>query len=588
MEEANEQMPLDFVEKDSEKNIQGKRKISKRFTGRTTGTLRLISLVTMAMKKTNFEEDSTKTFKLTVEKLKNYFSLNEIQVILFCSLFTLYFDNTGRPVSFYNISDFYNCNPLVPLQYYPELAGIIERGILEEVEHEDSTYGKPFYKVPDFVVDAILSEKPIPPAEIQQLRTMQTFLRQVERAGDSRVDNGQKIGMLYSAIEAKEKSHKNVKTIENVKKVLQKIQDRAILYDIAVGMVNHINTEVDLMVLVNRNTDDSTSRQQILESFMDESHVLFSLELVQFENKASIMDSTVSLTDKAFELLLGEEGKFYQKKIGDKQLHAPEKIQEKELFYMEENAREIEKLTNAIFDDNFKNLQKRLLEKKMPRGICTIFYGEPGTGKTETVYQMARKTNRAILHVDIGSMRSQWYGETEQKFSKLFSDYKKLCESAEKNDKPAPILLFNEADAIFGKRVEIVSQGGGGRVDNTIQNILLEEMEKLPGILIATTNLEGNLDSAFERRFLFKVKFQKPDTSVKTKIWKSNLPHLSENEAKTLAKDFPFSGGEITNIVRKVALDEILTGKTTPFDEIVLYCKSEKIKSGKTSVGFKN
>ena len=149
MEEANEQMPLDFVEKDSEKNIQGKRKISKRFTGRTTGTLRLISLVTMAMKKTNFEEDSTKTFKLTVEKLKNYFSLNEIQVILFCSLFTLYFDNTGRPVSFYNISDFYNCNPLVPLQYYPELAGIIERGILEEVEHEDSTYGKPFYKVPE-------------------------------------------------------------------------------------------------------------------------------------------------------------------------------------------------------------------------------------------------------------------------------------------------------------------------------------------------------------------------------------------------------------------------------------------------------
>lgn len=574
-------------DEDKDGPAKSRRPREGRFTGRTQGTLRLISIIAVAMKKSNFLPDGTRSFTNAVERLCGYLSLNETQVILFASLFTFYYDSGERPVAFMGIADFYSCNPLAVLQYQPEIPAILERGILEEVESEDSNVTRPYYKVPQFVTDAILADRPIPPADEHRVRTVQTFLRQVERAGDVRVDSSQKIQTLYSIVEAKERSHKNVATLANVKKLLPDVADRTILYDIAAGMVNHINTEVDLMVLINRSTDESSARQAVLEQFMGETHVLFALELVQFENKASMMDSTVSLTDKAFGLLLGEEGKFYQKKLGDKQLRRPDKIQEKELFYMEENAREVEKLTAALDDENLRRLQSRLEERKLPRGICALFYGEPGTGKTETVYQMARKTNRPVMHVDIGSMRSQWYGETEQKFSKLFNDYRKMCESAEKGGEPAPILLFNEADAIFGRRIEISSQGGGGRVDNTIQNILLEEMERLRGILVATTNLEGNLDGAFERRFLFKVKFQKPDSEVKAKIWRSNLGWLTEEQARLLAREFPFSGGEITNIVRKVALDEILGGSVPPFEDVLSYCRSEKIRSGRADVGFR-
>lgn len=557
------------------------------FTGRTSGILSSISTIVISLRKSNFMPPDTKVFGDSVEKLKAYLGVNEIQAVIFASLFTMYFDNTGRPVSYYTLADFYQCNPLIVMQSHGELELLVERGYIEECDPPDDVYSRPFYKIPAYVVDAVVANKTVPPRETQENLTIQTFIHQVEKLGDKRADSGAKIQTLYDSVKSKERAHKNVKTLANVKKLLPDIQDRTLLYDVAAGMINHINTEVDLMVLVNRNTDESAGRQALLSSFMDETHVLFAKELVQFENKASMMDSTVSLTDKAFELILGDEGKFYQKKVGDKQLKSPEKIQEKELFYMPENEAEVGKLTNSLMKDNLSALQQRLAERKLPKGICALFYGEPGTGKTETVYQMARKTGRAVFHVDIGNMRSQWYGETEQKFSKLFSDYRKMCESAEKGSGLFPILLFNEADAIFGKRVEIQSNGGG-RVDNTIQNILLEEMERLPGILIATTNLEGNLDAAFERRFLFKVKFAKPNADVKSKIWKSNLGWLTDEQARKLALDFSFAGGEIANIVRKITMDEILTGKVPPFETVLEYCRTEKIQSGKATVGFKS
>lgn len=554
----------------------------------TKGILSHISSIIVILKKMNFTIDTWVPLDEPVGKLCEYLGTEDrMAAILFASVFTMYHDNLARPVCFNSIADFYQCNPLIVLQYKGKMKWLLEKGCIEEVDSPDDMSTSEYYRIPGYVSDAVIDDKPIPEAVDTKSRNINTFIQQIEKIGDRRMDNGGKIQVLYDGIESKEREHKNVESLENVKKVLPNIRDRALFYDVAAGMMNHMNSEVELMILVNRNSDETTGRQFIANSFMDESNVLFTRELVQFENKASMMDSTVSLTDKAFDLLLGEiEGRFYHKKVSDKQMKTPDKIQEKELFYMPENEKEIRKLYESFKNENLKNLQARLEERKLPKGICVMFYGEPGTGKTETVYQMAKKTDRPIFHVDIGSMRSQWYGETEQKFSKLFTDYKKMCESATKNDEPLPILLFNEADAIFGKRVE--NAQNGGRVDNTIQNILLEEMERLPGILIATTNIEGNLDKAFERRFLFKIKFAKPNAEIKAKIWKSNIEWLGDGEAAKLASEFPFSGGEIANVVRKITMDEILSGERTPFEQIVEYCRTEKIQSGSSTVGFKS
>ena len=149
-----------------------------------------------------------------------------------------------------------------------------------------------------------------------------------------------------------------------------------------------------------------------------------------------------------------------------------------------------------------------------------------------------------------------------------------------------PILFFNEADAIINKRTENVERSVD-KMDNAMQNIILQEIEDLEGILIATTNLTANLDKAFERRFIFKVEFCKPDTEVKTKIWSSMLNDISIDDARQLASRFDFSGGQIENIARKRTVDYILTGKIASLDEIEGYCRAELLNGKeRRHIGF--
>lgn len=257
-------------------------------------------------------------------------------------------------------------------------------------------------------------------------------------------------------------------------------------------------------------------------------------------------------------------------------------IKEKSLFFNTSEQEQIERLTSLLSTENLPSVQERLEEQGMRKGFACLFYGAPGTGKTETVLQIARQTGRDIMQVDIAGLRDKWVGESEKNIKEVFARYRNLCQTCE----VMPILFFNEADAIINKRTENVEHSVD-KMDNAMQNIILQEIEDLDGILIATTNLTSNLDKAFERRFLYKVEFHKPDTDVKTKIWRSMLKDISADDARQLASHFDFSGGQIENIARKRTVDYILSGKFASLDEIEGYCRAELL-SGKErrSIGF--
>ena len=265
----------------------------------------------------------------------------------------------------------------------------------------------------------------------------------------------------------------------------------------------------------------------------------------------------------------------------------PDKIREKELFYSTKVAEQVDKLASSLQEENLLGIQKRLAEHKMPVGISAILYGESGTGKTETVYQIARKSGRPVYHVNIGDILSEWHNATEKKIGELFVQYQKMVEQCRARNEPMPICLFNEADVIFGRRLNPPRQAVEIS-ENRTQNILLEQMERMEGILIATTNMEGNLDDAFSRRFLFKIKLEKPDLQVQKKIWRDKLNWLSDESAHKLADSYHFSGGEIDNIAKKAIMEEILRGKPATIGDLEEYCKVEKLgKSGSTRpVGF--
>lgn len=112
-------------------------------------------------------------------------------------------------------------------------------------------------------------------------------------------------------------------------------------------------------------------------------------------------------------------------------------------------------------------------------------------------------------------------------------------------------------------------------------------MEDLEGILIATTNLTGTLDKAFDRRFLFKVEFTKPSTEAKAAIWLDKLPHLDRKDAYQLAHDFDFSGGQIENIARKCEIEYILSGKMPSLEDLIGFCREEGInRNNRPKIGF--
>lgn len=216
-------------------------------------------------------------------------------------------------------------------------------------------------------------------------------------------------------------------------------------------------------------------------------------------------------------------------------------------------------------------------------GFACLFYGAPGTGKTETVLQLARQTGRDIIQVNISEVKSMWVGESEKNVKAIFERYRKLVRVSANT----PILLFNEADAIIGKRRTNVSHSVDS-MENTMQNIILQEMETLDGIMIATTNLADNMDKAFERRFLYKVRFDSPSKEARRHIWKSILPQLSEQLIAQLSDKYDLSGGQIENIARKYDVDSILYGEDQiDSRRIESYCQAEQISQQHSSIGFR-
>lgn len=258
-------------------------------------------------------------------------------------------------------------------------------------------------------------------------------------------------------------------------------------------------------------------------------------------------------------------------------------IKEKKLFYGEEEGRKVGTLRGLLSEERYAQVKKALSDKGMRTGFTCLFYGSPGTGKTETVYQLARETGRMIVSVDVTKIKDCFVGESEKNIKNLFDSYRDLVNSSD----VAPILLFNEADAVFGVRKEGATSAVD-KMENSIQNIILQEMESLDGILIATTNITDNLDKAFERRFLYKIKFGRPSKEARAKIWASMIPELSEDEALSLSENYDLSGGQIENICRKRTVQSILTGVEPTFEEIKAFCDDENISSAKVTrkIGF--
>lgn len=297
------------------------------------------------------------------------------------------------------------------------------------------------------------------------------------------------------------------------------------------------------------------------------------------ENREKIQVNETVLNELLADL--ADKGGMPKTIIPKDELIAHSDIRLKHMFYNDEEGEQIDRLTELLMPEKFAQVQERLRQKGRRSGICALFYGGPGVGKTETIRQIAKATGRDIFMVDM-AIKSKWIGESERNLKQIFKTYRSLVRESE----VAPILLFNEADAIFGRR--LVEESSSEKLNNALQNIILQEMEDLEGILIATTNMTESFDPAFERRFLYKVLFKKPTNVVKAKIWKSMVDDITDSDAESLAAEYSFTGGQIENITRKLDVDYILYGTSPDLEKIHFLCKSEGIRkeNNRKAIGF--
>ena len=260
-------------------------------------------------------------------------------------------------------------------------------------------------------------------------------------------------------------------------------------------------------------------------------------------------------------------------------------IEEKTLFYNDEDAGSVERLYRMAGEEEYRHIAGALKAHRLKAAVSGILYGGPGTGKTELVRQVARATRRNLLVVDASKTVGSYVGEAERNYRDLFRNFRYI----EAMSSRAPILFIDEADGILGKRIPDAASSRD-RFVNTVQNIILEELNDFEGILLVTTNLASNLDDAMDRRFLVKIEFHAPDERTRLKIWRSKLPQVSGEDLAVVAREFPFTGGHIDNVATRAIIESIMDGSdTVTLESLINYSKDESHFTNKDSrrrIGF--
>lgn len=218
----------------------------------------------------------------------------------------------------------------------------------------------------------------------------------------------------------------------------------------------------------------------------------------------------------------------------------------KDLILSKNTKKQLKDLENWL--NYHEKLQKHVkLGKRTRSGYRTLFYGPPGTGKTLTASLLGKSTNRPVFRIDLSLLISKYIGETEKNLSNIFK-------RAEHKDW---ILFFDEADALFSKRLE--TNNSNDRFANQEVAYLLQRIENYNGMVILASNLKKNIEDAFLRRFQSIVYFPKPEKIERKLIWKSVIPDdlpLSSNINKEkLVANYELSASQINNVVQACFID---------------------------------
>jgi hypothetical protein len=207
------------------------------------------------------------------------------------------------------------------------------------------------------------------------------------------------------------------------------------------------------------------------------------------------------------------------------------------------------------------------------RGVAGLFSGEPGTGKTMAASVVASELGLELVRIDLSAVVSKYVGETEKNLARIFD---------EAQDAHA-MLLFDEADSLFGKRTELKT--AQDRFANLEVNYILQRMETFDGVSVLTTNAESAIDPALQRRLNFRIRFPEPEVDERELLWRALLPPATGLHERVdfhaLAERFEMTGGYIKNAVVRAAVIAARAGRAMTSEDLWLGAHHEYVEMGK-------
>jgi AAA+ superfamily predicted ATPase len=220
-------------------------------------------------------------------------------------------------------------------------------------------------------------------------------------------------------------------------------------------------------------------------------------------------------------------------------------------------------------------MQDAVMKRKIKPGYKALFHGPPGTGKTLTASLLGNHLNKDVYRIDLSQVVSKYIGETEKNLETIF--VKAINKSW--------ILFFDEADALFGKRTEVRSSND--RYANQEVSYLLQRIEDFPGLVILASNLKGNIDEAFLRRFHTIIHFAVPNPGERLILWEKSIPTTYQLDPaidlKKIADKYELSGAAILNVIHYAALQAISKNdKFMRMDDIIEAMRKEYRKEERT------
>jgi len=515
--------------------------------------------------------------------LGEHLQINRKTAALFAALVNMY---NGQEITINHLSNYLRMECIEIIMLMDDLE-VLEQMELLQISNENSD---PFSYSHD-----IISFK-LPVRTIEALRkgscsdllykknlTIEAFFSQVEHLCEERVQKRMSLKNTKTKMKNLLEDNMHLDFVRKIEKLMLPDDDTMVLLRFFHYTINVDEPDMSLRHL-EALYDHSSHFINIKRQLRNGSYILLKKGLIENSCGDGFCETeSFRLTNEARENFLGGINDILTD-MPVKGLKLSDSITEKKLFYPAKTQRSIDELASLLSQENFGDVQKRLSGKGMRTGFACLFSGGPGTGKTETALQIARMCKRDIMQIDIANTKSKWFGDSEKLIKSLFDKYRACV----KKQAVIPILLFNEADAVFSKRRLLENEySGPAQTENAIQNIILQEIETLNGILIATTNLSSNMDTAFERRFLYKIDFEKPETATRREIWLSLIPDLNEEYAHSLSTRYDLSGGQIENIARKVSVHNVLSGNTPSLEEMTRFCDEETIyKDGSKKIGF--